>query len=150
MQFRTPQSKRLSHRQLAGRVSQFQVIGRSKKLVTCRTTPTYKCLGHFARPRRPLKIQRVCIDAHSPCRKIGSRGARLFTSAQPKACTRYSSTDRLSDTEPTVVYRANMTSLSFFKRVRTPLQFLYRDTAHSHMLKTKTSGGWRDYIVKFS
>ena len=143
-----PQSKLISHRQLVGRQLPFQETGQFRKLVTCRTTPMCRCLGHCVRPRLLPKTQQVCTAVHLRCRRIGSRAARLFISVPPKVCMRCSSMVLSLGTGLTVVCQVNTTSATICNQARTRSQFLCLVTAHSHMLKIKTNGGWLGYIVK--
>ena len=143
-----PQSKLISHRQLVGRQLQYPATGRCRAWAICRTTPMCRCLGHCVRPRLLPKTQQVCTAVHLRCRRIGSRAARLFISVRPKVCMRYSSMVLSLGTGLTVVCQVNMTSPTICKQARTRSQFLCLVTAHSHMLKTKTNGGWLGCIVK--
>ena len=148
MQFRIPPSKPISQQQQDGRQLQFQETGQFRKPVICRTTPMCKCRGRCVRPRLLPKTQQVCTAVHLRCRRIGSRAARLFISVPPKVFTQYSSMVLLLGMGLTVVYQVNMTSPTICKQARTRSQFLCLVTAHSHMLKIKTNGGWLGCIVK--
>ena len=152
MQFRIPPSKPISQQQQDGQQLQFLATGRckmsGKTRATCRTTPMCKCRGRCVRPRLQQKTQQVCTAAHLRCRRIGSRAARLFISVPPKVCMRCSSMVLSLGTGLIVVYQVNMTSPTICKQARTRSQFLCLVTAHSHMLKIKTNGGWLGCIVK--
>ena len=148
MQFRIPPSKPISQQQQDGQQLQFLATGQFRKPVICRTTPMCKCRGRCVRPKLQQKTQRVCTAVHLRCRRIGSRAARLFISVPPKVFTQYSSMVLLLGMGLTVVYQVNMTSPTICKQARTRSQFLCLVTAHSHMLKIKTNGGWLGCIVK--